>query len=391
MTRRLTSIVVLLSATLFVSATAKKSDPVDLTVHEWGTFTSIADAEGNAIHWQPLTGPQDLPCFVERVRYYPKEWLPGTVRMETPVLYFYAPEDTTVNVSVRFRQGLVTEWFPKAAVTPQLIGEREMRGGEWQSRIDWKNVSVLPRGASDFPTESGSSHYYAARVTDASPLLAGSQKEKFLFYRGVGRFPPPITARVGSDARIDVASRSGESIGDVILFENRGGKIGYQVVRAKSDRISISPSQSSHRELTALRRELERILVAQGLYPKEASAMVETWRDSWFEEGTRLFYIASRKTVDDILPLEVSPRPASIARVFVGRMELITPAAVQEIQQAIDEYAGATLVKYGRFLQPILDRILAEAPPAHRAATERRVNAAYQMHHSTRRTPALCR
>jgi hypothetical protein len=31
--------------------------------------------------------------------------------------------------------------------------------------------------------------------------------------------------------------------------------------------------------------------MAQGLFPKEAHAMVDTWRDSWFEEGTRAFYI----------------------------------------------------------------------------------------------------
>jgi hypothetical protein len=27
------------------------------------------------------------------------------------------------------------------------------------------------------------------------------------------------------------------------------------------------------------------MLTAEGLYPREAKAMVETWRDSWFEEA----------------------------------------------------------------------------------------------------------
>jgi hypothetical protein len=34
----------------------------------------------------------------------------------------------------------------------------------------------------------------------------------------------------------------------------------------------------------------------------KAAAMVETWRDSWFEEGTRLFYFLPQVTVDRILP-----------------------------------------------------------------------------------------
>lgn len=36
------------------------------TVHEWGTFTSIAGANGMALDWQPFGGPSDLPCFVHR-------------------------------------------------------------------------------------------------------------------------------------------------------------------------------------------------------------------------------------------------------------------------------------------------------------------------------------
>ena len=39
--------------------------PGDLTVHEWGTFTTVAGQDGLAIDWLPLGGPTDLPCFVE--------------------------------------------------------------------------------------------------------------------------------------------------------------------------------------------------------------------------------------------------------------------------------------------------------------------------------------
>jgi hypothetical protein len=43
--------------------------------------------------------------------------------------------------------------------------------------------------------------------------------------------------------------------------------------------------------LDSLSGDLEAILADQGLHPDEAHAMVQTWRDSWFEEGSRLIYI----------------------------------------------------------------------------------------------------
>ena len=72
-----------------------------------------------------------------------------------------------------------------------------------------------------------------------------------------------------------------------------------------------------------------------GFIAREAAAMVETWRDSWFEEGTRLFYLLPQSTVDAILPIEIDPKPAKITRVFVGRMEVVTPEMESEVAAAI--------------------------------------------------------
>src|ERR1039458_10414700 len=55
----------------------------DLTVHEWGTFTSIAGHDGHAVDWLPLSGPADLPNFVEHFRDAGfKGGLSGTVRID---------------------------------------------------------------------------------------------------------------------------------------------------------------------------------------------------------------------------------------------------------------------------------------------------------------------
>jgi hypothetical protein len=392
MTRHIVRSFVLFTAIIVVSAPSSRAriDPAPLTAHEWGTFTSIAAEDGGAVEWLPLSGPQDLPCFVDRIRYRSKGNLYGTVRMETPVVYLYAAEDMTVNVGVRFRQGVVTEWFPQARVTPAIVEAAAFRNPDFESSIQWKQVKVVPRAVPVFPTENAGSHYYAARLTDASPIESGEDKEKFLFYRGVGRFTPPISATIAANGFIDVRNRLGEALGDVILFENRSGRLGYRIGHARGSRISMAPPLLEQEDLTALRRELESILVARGLYAKEASAMLETWRDSWFEEGTRLFYIASRGVVDSILPLDIRPIPAQVARVFVGRMEIMTPRTIEAVRQAVMTGDRATFRTYGRFVEPIGARLLSASLPGERAVFEEKLKGAYTSYYASAPPTVLC-
>ncbi len=220
MSQRLTPFVVLFAV---ATLSGQQDDRARMTVHEWGTFTSIAGDDGRAVEWLPLDGPTDLPCFVDRFRFNLKGSLSGTVRMETPVVYFYSAQQTTVNVKVQFRQGAVTEWFPNAVVTPAQVNALSLRSRGFTSTIEWADVKVSPGAATAFPVERGSSHYYKARETDAAPLRLGPQQEKFLFYRGVGGFQPPIAATVTADGAVVVTHAGGEPVGDVILFENHGG------------------------------------------------------------------------------------------------------------------------------------------------------------------------
>ncbi len=118
---------------------------------------------------------------------------------------------------------------------------------------------------------------------------SATQHEKFLFYRGVGRFQPPLSARL-SDEKVTVENRGSDAVPAVFLFENRGGRLGYRNAGALKDAVTLDKPLLDG-TFTQLLHDLETTLVAQGLFPKEAQAMVETWRDSWFEEGSRLIYI----------------------------------------------------------------------------------------------------
>ena len=317
------------------------NDDLHITVHEWGTFTSVAGEDGKAIEWRTYRGHDDLPCFVDS--WGVKGNSPGSVRMETPVLYFYSPRNSTANVKVQFPKGTITEWYPR-------------KWGNSMNSVEWRDIQITPDADPDFPSEGRSSHYYAARETDAAPLLVGSQKEKFLFYRGIGTFPLPISAQVTGDGKILVKKLGTETVEGLILFDNHGGKPRYAYVGGVQNEISLD-LESLQSNWSGLLMDLERVLVNQGLYQREARAMIETWRDSWFEEGTRLFYIVPRHTIDAVVPLNIEPAPAQLERVFVGRMEVITPAMEEIVRQAIAKNDRATLEKYGRFLEPIAKRI----------------------------------
>ena len=322
----------------------RATDRADLTVHEWGTFTSIAGEDGLAVPWRTYGGRQDLPCFVNTFVGV-KSNLSGTVRMETPVLYFYSSRESVADVKVLFPKGTITEWYPQ---------QSERRSN---TSVTWHNVRVSPDAALDFPTGQGASHYYAARETDAAPLQVGSEKEKFLFYRGVGSFPLPLSARASQDGKIVVRNLGGTPIDGVMLFENRAGKLRYLFAGSIHDDEITLDRASLQSNWAGLLMDLERILIEAGLYQKEARAMIETWRDSWFEEGTRLFYIVPGQAVDSILPLSIQPAPAETARVFVGRMEIITPEIQDDVRQALAQNDRATLEKYGRFLEAIARRL----------------------------------
>ena len=337
----------------------------DLMVHEWGTFTAVAGKDGRAVEWLPLGPPRfapsaDLPQFVEHINGVNfKLGLRGTIRMETPVIYFYSPRDLTVSAKVSFAKGLITEWYPHAdrvepagIMTDSGLSRLSVNGG-----IEWSHVAISPNLAGEFPSEVQPNRYYAARETGSSPLRvqasAGEQREKFLFYRGVSASPLPISARLTSGRELVVESLSEDEIPNAIFFERRGERVGYRSVGPLTDATTVAPPVLNG-SIDSLCGDLEEILVDQGLYREEAHAMVETWKDSWFEEGSRLIYIVPSGFIDKVLPLTIDPMPGQIVRVFVGRLEIVTPATANAVRTALAHHDEVTLNKYGRFLEPIL-------------------------------------
>jgi hypothetical protein len=333
-----------------------------IKVHEWGTFTSIAGPDGSARPWQPLGGKNDLPCFINRFENNTslKSELLGTVRMETPVLYFYTPSELTITAQVRFPLGLITEWYPRAEITPMHIDTSNGPIYLQNGAITWRDVSVSPHAAPEFADDASSSHYYAARAVEAAALRIGEEQERFLFYRGVGNFAPPVSARTTERGTLLLQNLTDDPIDGIILFERHGPQMGYRIgdrLEARAGRVIELPILTSN--ATDPRDDVERLLTDHGLYPAEAKAMLRTWQKAWFEEGARLLYLTPRPVIDAVLPLTITPSADELARVFMGRLEIITPGSLIAVESAIAEDDLVTLTRYDRFALPIIERVLA--------------------------------
>jgi hypothetical protein len=346
-----------------------------LVVHEWGTFTSFSGSNGVPVSFSPNNS--DLPDFMfHQANPYSKGRVAriGLISMETPVVYFYADRETNVAVNVGFPRGWITEWYPFASTAPNELVQNEKTGGQM---IRW-NARLMPGADLKFPTNENdaSNPYYRARATDAAPLqveallpishpqeLRGGlvvQREKFLFYRGVGTFPPPVTVKALGGDRVTVVNSAGGKIGGLALVTVRDGKVGFLALSEMGPGAELAATiPAANNQRTELAEYLVKELTQAGLYEKEARAMVKTWDEAWFgEEGTRLLYLVPRAKTDELLPLKVEPNPTEVVRVLVGRHDFITPeqeaTADREVKrmqaaQAELEAAQQQLSRLGRF------------------------------------------
>jgi len=110
-------------------------------------------------------------------------------------------------------------------------------------------------------------------------------------------------------------------------------------------------------------------LVESGLYEKEARAMVNTWRGSYFtSEGVRVLFVLPQSWTDQFIPLQITPEPATVVRVMVGRVEVLTPEHERRAEHAIHDLASpdssvrekafTTLRSEGRYVEPIVRRTM---------------------------------
>ena len=174
-----------------------------LTVHEWGTFTSFQDADGATIAGINVDD-EPVPWFVHRLGSVPAtgpgnlpaRWSQGapschpevTMRLETPVLYFYPPSGwpaAAFDVQATFAGGWLTEYFPAATADrgdfPKTL-DSQARGS-----LLWRQVRLDPDAKSfasryDLPGLAGAAQGQCDRSLE--PRDQGSREISVLSRRG---------------------------------------------------------------------------------------------------------------------------------------------------------------------------------------------------------------
>jgi len=404
-----------LAAVMFGAARASAADPAGsehpLIVHEWGTFTSFSGSDGIQLDYRPLT-VSDLPEFVYSdftLSGLSKRRVFARQRMETPVTYFYSDVERDVRVSVAFPRGRLTEFYPPP-LTQRLAAAND---GLPQAieQVDWGNVHIIPQSsltthvadakvadrlnrhiaAGLVPWMDDDNPYYRARETDSALLFVrreadqnapfsqaafdfhGDHFEKFLFYRGTGNFTLPVTVQALGNDRVRITNLSPGDLHGAIVVHNDGQQLRMKFAGDIPGNGGVEAALPAAAEITGdpaqdLDAKLVEVLTAEGLYEKEAKAMVNTWRHSWYNEpGMRVLFLVPQVITDTVLPLTVEPKPEQTIRVLVARMEFLTPEDEQHLLTLIRKSAceGAEqrtalmedLQRRGRLAEPAIQHV----------------------------------
>ena len=351
----------ILAVLALVSASAIGAPGDSLIVHEWGTFTSFQDDQGRTIGAINVDD-EPVPRFVHRLKdlpifsgtTLPALWSQGaprchpdvTLRLETPVIYFYPPRDAAidaVDVRATFNAGWITEFYPLGdagqSQFPRALDSETHGSIEWHALRLGGVMTAMPRT---------SEHVWLAPRNVRSTLVTSSngETEKYLFYRGVAHLDAPILARHRRGA-LAIELRAPDAVLPHlprlwIVDVESDGRLQYRTVDpiAVSARVDLSQASGTHTSLESLQNELRQALIQQGLYEDEAHAMLATWQLSYFKtEGLRVFFLLPQAWTDSQLPLSISSA-AHTTRVMMGRLELISDrqrAALQKLYELPDD------------------------------------------------------
>jgi hypothetical protein len=345
----------LLAASLLIALPAAAHAAEPLIVHEWGTFTSLQDEHGVSLG-RINTDDEPVPSFVHQIApsalFLPTcaytsdaKGVPAgdpgvTMRLETPVLYFHTSQPLTLDLTVSFPGGWLTQYFPDAQAAidggrqpPTPLSEKS------RGTLTWHNLSLNARQGTAPQTDEPV--WTAPRAVDAAPIALGKEREQFLFYRGVASIDAPLhISRSPNDATLTLHSTAPTFHKLWLVDIHPDGALAFRTAppvaphHDQSIAAGFNPADYSADHLPLLRSALHDALTKgesspEGLNPDEADALLNTWSRSYFQNpGQRLFFLVPQPWTDATLPLTLSV-PARISRIMVGRIELVTPAQRQ--------------------------------------------------------------
>jgi hypothetical protein len=343
----------LVAALTFVpAATADEAVGNGLTVHEWGVFRVNEDAAfANAdlrAEWD------DLPDFAYghlKGRAVPQHWGAFEERAK-PIIFFHAQKPLTIRVNVGFPGGMAGVWFP-ATESPAIFGfdKQPAVGGSLQWNLGVKNC---PNGwQPKNPTVPVvADKHWISRVRKVksdeifarfSPSNLDVEREKFIYYDGI--FPQARWVKFKvAGARVSLASGVKHPVFDVTIVDRRSekvrvgrvAKLGAGESVAEVAFVEVDPSQFPKEGAVKLVEQLS----AAGLNQDEAKSLVDIWHQRMFETpGLTAFYRLPQEQYDVLMPLAVTPKAESMARVgliYHGHLEPDFADRVLELVKKLD-------------------------------------------------------
>jgi len=296
----------------------------------------------------------------------PRDLKNVTVKMETPVIYFYNGAGEKINIKVGFNGGTISQWYPNRTngdtpnqikltdeqMSPQLkshltnnksnvsiVDSKPLDFGKnYQGSIEWDLELLNADDAYTFKPTQNKTWIYP-RVSGTNMVKVGDEYEDYLFYRGIGNFKLPVTFTVDQDETVHVKNKSSEAIPFAFAYEKTGNIVKYKVLGEVKDSASIPQQEwttAKSNWQTEIFSEMRNGLAAQGLTTDEANGMVKTWWKSYFQQdGLRVFWVVPQNELDKILPLTATPKPEkSFFAAYKNRLEaIITEPVYQNISE----------------------------------------------------------
>ena len=345
-----------------------ESDGKDFEVHEWGVFMMY---QGIGADLVASTSYDDLPDFVirrEKIKedakvcprckqktcacdLYPP---PTLYKPMKPIINFYSKEKLNVSVGVGYPRGVFSVWYPKHTTLSNSGAD-----------ISWKELTITPnKPEKGIRNPKGSSWWDIARDTDSAYVVTkDGDAEKFIFYEGESKnMPLDLEVKVKDGKVLVKAKNKFKSV-----FVINGKKIAW----FKELEGCLQVDFKEIIEQKEAMKKLERMLIDQGMFEKEAVGIAKIWEKEFFEnDGVRVIVMMSRSDVDKALPIQITPKPKKLARAMLACVN-DTDSLVQSLLKKLAsddpptrEAATQALIRMGKAIETIIkDAIKNEKDP----------------------------
>jgi hypothetical protein len=261
-----------------------------------------------------------------------------------PVLNFYSQEERLVRVRVSVPTGRPDAWWPPTVdwgpgsrfTTAARLGGVPLKRDEIapvNGHLEWKELTIDPRG---IVARKADGWWAIARKTDATPVRALGETEKFLFYDALADFDPHLSIDWKNGGTVTVAPLGEEGVRGVLAVRVREGKCSSaftaDIRKGESAEMRLRPGKPAN---------LADILVGAGLYKKEAEGIVEIWDEEFFGfDGARVISLVPRAAFDRLLPLQIHPEPKELKRVLLAHVECFDPESREELNALIAQLSS---------------------------------------------------